>query len=119
MEALLPGLHQVELKRKVADVIFAKTRAEWEAFAKDHDVCLEPVLRPDELATDPHLAARGMFYEMQTPRGPIPQLRLPITPRDATPSAPPRSGEHTREILGEAGLSDVEIDALIATGAAR
>ncbi len=119
MEALVPGPHQLELKRKVAAVIAAKTRAEWEAFAKDHDVCLEPVLRPEELAADPHLAARGLFYEMETPRGPVPQLRLPITPRDAKPLPPPRSGEHTRAIFTEAGFSDAEIDALISAGAAR
>jgi crotonobetainyl-CoA:carnitine CoA-transferase CaiB-like acyl-CoA transferase len=119
MEALMPGPHQVALKRKVADVIAGRTRAEWEAFAKDHDVCLEPVLRPEELGADPHLAARGVFYELATPRGPVPQLRLPVTPRDATPTPPPRSGEHTRAILGEAGLSETEIDALIAAGAAR
>jgi len=31
----------------------------------------------------------------------------------------PRLGEHTREVLGEAGLSAAQIDALIASGAAR
>jgi crotonobetainyl-CoA:carnitine CoA-transferase CaiB-like acyl-CoA transferase len=31
----------------------------------------------------------------------------------------PRLGEHTREVLGEAGLSPAKIDALFASGAAR
>ena len=39
MEALMPGPHQVELKKKVAAIFANKTRAEWEAFAKQHDVC--------------------------------------------------------------------------------
>ena len=31
----------------------------------------------------------------------------------------PRLGEHTREVLGEAGLGEAAIDALVASGAAR
>jgi crotonobetainyl-CoA:carnitine CoA-transferase CaiB-like acyl-CoA transferase len=41
----------------------------------------------------------------------------------STPSAirgpAPGIGEHTRDILSEVGLGDTEIDALIASGAAR
>ena len=38
-----------------------------------------------------------------------PELRLPA----------PRLGEHTREVLKEAGYGDAQIDALAASGAAR
>jgi crotonobetainyl-CoA:carnitine CoA-transferase CaiB-like acyl-CoA transferase len=31
----------------------------------------------------------------------------------------PRFGEHTREVLLEAGLAEAEVEALIASGAAR
>jgi crotonobetainyl-CoA:carnitine CoA-transferase CaiB-like acyl-CoA transferase len=30
----------------------------------------------------------------------------------------PRLGEHTREVLGEAGLSDAQVDRLVESGAA-
>ncbi|HVY48121.1 MAG TPA: CaiB/BaiF CoA-transferase family protein [Minicystis sp.] len=119
MEALVPGPHQAALKARVAEIIGSRTRAEWEAFAAERDCCLEPVLAPEELARDAHLAARGLFFSLATPRGVVPQVRLPVTPRDEAFTPPPRAGEHTREILAEAGLSPAEIDALLASGAAR
>jgi alpha-methylacyl-CoA racemase len=119
MEGLMPGPHQPALKAKVAAAFAERTRAEWEAFAAERDCCLEPVIAPSELTTDPHLTSRALFSTLPTPRGPVPQLRLPITPRDAASSPPPRKGEHTRAILRDAGLEDEEIATLLQTGAAR
>jgi crotonobetainyl-CoA:carnitine CoA-transferase CaiB-like acyl-CoA transferase len=119
MTALFPGPHQVEVKRRVADLFATKTRDEWVAFGAAHDCLVEPVLTPAEAAKDPHLASRGMFFDLATPRGTIPQFRTPVTPRDASFSPPPRMGEHTREILMEAGFGEAEIDALVKCGAAR
>lgn len=119
MEALIPGPHQVALREKVAAVFATKTRAEWIAFGEERDCCLEPVLAPDELTRDPHLAARGLFFHLPSDRGDIPQIRVPVTPRDTEFSPPPRSGEHTREIFKDAGFRDEEIDALLKSGAAR
>ncbi|MEP7119814.1 MAG: CaiB/BaiF CoA-transferase family protein [Byssovorax sp.] len=119
MEALIPGPHQIALRAKVAAIFAAKTRAEWIAFGQERDCCLEPVLAPDELTRDPHLTARDLFFDLPSDRGAIPQIRLPITPRDTSFTPPPRSGEHTREIFKDAGLTDEEIDALLKSGAAR
>lgn len=118
MGALVPGAHQVALKARLAAIFRAKTRAEWAALAAEHDVCIAPVLAPEELRESPHHAARGLVFELDTPRGPVPQLRLPITP-DAPFAPPPRVGEHTREILEEGGLTPAEIEGLLASGAAR
>jgi crotonobetainyl-CoA:carnitine CoA-transferase CaiB-like acyl-CoA transferase len=119
MTALFPGPHQVALKAKLAAVFAGKTRAEWAAFGAQHDCCLEPVTLPGELATDAHLASRGLFFTMATPRGDIPQFRTPVTPKDEAFTAPPRAGEHTRAVLREAGIGEGEIDALVKAGAAR
>jgi len=119
MGALLPGPHQLELKRKVTAIFEGKTRAEWAEFAAKHDVCVMPVLEPGEIQGSELHRARGLTFELETPRGKVPQLRLPVTPEGATFSPPPRAGEHTREILREGGVAEDRIDALMASGAAR
>lgn len=119
MSAMMPGLHQADLKTKLAGIFRTKTRAEWEAFAAKHDCCLEPVLRPDEVTKDPHLNARGVFFEMDSPWGKLAQMRTPLTPCDATHAPPPKQGEHTDAILREAGIDDGTIAAMRAEGAAR
>ena len=119
MGALMPGPHQAALKEKVAAIFRGRTRAAWMELAAARDCCLEPVLHPRELLADPQLAARGMFFEIPSPRGATPQVRTPVTPRDGAFTQAPRAGEHTREVLREGGLSEEEIEALIGAGAAR
>jgi crotonobetainyl-CoA:carnitine CoA-transferase CaiB-like acyl-CoA transferase len=65
------------------------------------------VLLPDEVARDAQLVARGMFPGPGLLAGP---LRLGPPVRTAAPGL----GEHTREVLAEAGLGPQEIDALLA-----
>jgi crotonobetainyl-CoA:carnitine CoA-transferase CaiB-like acyl-CoA transferase len=119
MSALTTGPHQAALKNELALVFASRTRAEWEAFARHHDCCLEPVLEPSELAEDEHLSARGVFFDLDSPWGRLPQLRTPLTPAGAQHTPPPRIGEHTDAILREAGFEDDEIAALRAGGAVR
>jgi crotonobetainyl-CoA:carnitine CoA-transferase CaiB-like acyl-CoA transferase len=117
--ALVPGSHQQALEEKLRGVFASRTRAEWEAFARENDCCLEPVLEPGELREDEHLRARSVFFEMDSPWGRIEQLRTPLTPRGATHTPPPRQGEHTEAILREAGIDEATIAAMKAEGAAR
>jgi crotonobetainyl-CoA:carnitine CoA-transferase CaiB-like acyl-CoA transferase len=117
--ALMPGPHQDALVDELRGIFASRTRAEWEAFGRQHDCCLEPVLEPGELRADEHLRARGLFFEMDSPWGRIGQLRTPLGARDATYAPPPAQGEHTDVILREAGLDDAAIAAMRAEGAAR
>lgn len=119
MSDLVPGPHQSALKDHLRNVFASRTRDEWISFARERDCCLEPVLTPDEARRDPHLAARNMFFEMASPWGPIPQLRTPLASPDRSHSPAPRQGEHTDEILREAGLADSDIATLRASGAIR
>jgi alpha-methylacyl-CoA racemase len=117
--AILPGPHQDGIRETLRNVFAGRTRAEWEEFARQNDCCLEPVLEPGELRDDEHLRARGVFFEMDSPWGRIPQLRTPLADREATYAPPPKQGEHTDAILREAGLDDAAIAAMRAEGAAR
>jgi crotonobetainyl-CoA:carnitine CoA-transferase CaiB-like acyl-CoA transferase len=93
-------------------IFIGRTRAEWETFNGEHDCCLEPVQELDEALADPQFAGRGMVLDgaLGTP------VKLSETPGDVSGSAP-APGEHTDEILGEAGLTPDEIAALRSEGA--
>ncbi len=112
MSALLPGPHQEQLKQTVAEVFRSKTRSEWEAFAEEHDCCVEPMVELREVGQDANLRARGLLFEQQVDGTSVPQFRTPVTPASTDFSPAPKSGEHTREIFTEAGFSEEEIDAL-------
>jgi crotonobetainyl-CoA:carnitine CoA-transferase CaiB-like acyl-CoA transferase len=101
--------------REVSAVLASRTRAEWEAFNASHDCCLEPVLELDEVARDEHVLSRGMIADglLATP------VRLSSTPASSTRGGPPGLGEHTAQVLAEAGYSEAEIAALRESGAAR
>jgi crotonobetainyl-CoA:carnitine CoA-transferase CaiB-like acyl-CoA transferase len=79
------------------------------------------VLSVTDMHADPQAQAREMIVETQHPKaGPTKAIGLPIklseTPGGIRRPAP-LFGQHTREVLGEAGYSAAEIDALAAAGA--
>jgi alpha-methylacyl-CoA racemase len=107
---------------EVAEIFRSKTRAEWKAFNDEHDAMIEPVLDVDEALDSELVRAREMVVEWEQPElGPVRQLGVPIklsrTPGGVHAPAP-ALGEHTREVLADAGLSPEEIEALLESGAA-
>jgi alpha-methylacyl-CoA racemase len=106
----------------VAAVFRSRTMAEWASFNDEHDCCVEPVLDLDQALASELVQAREMVVEVRQPGlGPVRLLGHPVkfgrTPADPTRPAP-ALGEHTREVLGEAGLAGEEIDSLLESGAA-
>jgi len=95
--------------RKALEAIFeTEPLAHWvELFAR-HDLCVEPVREGDEVLEDPQLKARGLFVK----QGDVTHLRTPLNLGELPLGPPPALGEHTREVLAEAGLAEAEIDAL-------
>ena len=77
----------------------------------------------DELHEHPQLKSVGLFETHEHPsEGPITQVRPPVrfaaTPAAITRPAPVL-GQHSLELLREAGLSDAEIDALVSAGTVK
>jgi len=109
---------------EVSEIFRARTREEWREFAAEHDCCLEPVLELDEALDSELVRARGMVVAIDQPGAgaPIRQLGLPVklsrTPGSHARLPGPALGEHTEEVLREAGYDDAEIAALLEQGAA-
>jgi crotonobetainyl-CoA:carnitine CoA-transferase CaiB-like acyl-CoA transferase len=90
---------------------------EWVAFCDRSNIPCMPVLSLKDLPDDPHVKAVGLFGEAEHPtEGRYRSVRSPVS-FSAAPFRvrrhAPRLGEHTREVLREAGLSDSEIDAAL------
>ena len=109
--------------RQVEDVFLQRTRDEWTAFAAEHDCCLEPVLELDEALDSELVRARHMVTLLDQPgvAEPVKLLGVPVklsrTPGDANARPGPALGEHTAEVLREAGYGDDEVEALLGSGA--
>jgi alpha-methylacyl-CoA racemase len=107
--------------RAELEAVFAsRTRAEWIAFAAEHDACVAPVLEGDEPRDDPQLRARGAFLEVPSPAEgrAMPGVVTPIRVRgEPTPLRPaPRLGEHADAVLAEAGFTSREVAELRSAG---
>ncbi len=108
--------------REVAEVFRSRTREEWRAFNDEHDCCIEPVLDLDEALDSELVRAREMVVEMEQPElghGAPARRAGEDEPHPGDPTRPaPAFGEHTDEVLREAGYSDEEIAAMVESGAA-
>ena len=100
-----------------------RSTAEWIAALEAADIPVQRMNSLEDIVHDPHLEAIGYFGIVEHPsEGPI---RSMAVPSEWSATAPeyrrhaPRFGEHTRELLAEAGLDDDAIEALIASGAAK
>ena len=76
-----------KLKEIMAERFASKTRDEWVAIMGGSDACFAPVLELDEVAKDPHNAARNTFIEIDGVLQPAPAPRFTRTP-NPTPTPP-------------------------------
>jgi alpha-methylacyl-CoA racemase len=106
-----------EMREAIAEAVRLKTRNEWCARLEGSDACFAPVLAFDEAPGHAHARARGAFVSIDGVVQPAPAPHF-----DRTPAAPPRRapvvGEHTVEVLREAGFSAAEVTALFQAGVA-
>jgi len=104
----------------VADHIRTRTNAEWLAALTEADIPVMPLNSLDDLLQDRHLNETGFFSSVEHPsEGTIRSMAVPSRWSESPPGAQrpaPKLGEHSVEILREAGYSDDEIEAMRASG---
>lgn len=100
---------------RLATVFARQPRAYWEQLFADSDDCVWPVLSLAEAPQHPHNRAREAFVERDGVTHPTPAPRLSRTPASIGGSSP-LVGEHSAELLREAGFGEAEIAALAADG---
>jgi crotonobetainyl-CoA:carnitine CoA-transferase CaiB-like acyl-CoA transferase len=111
----------VALYELAGSCIEGKTTGEWLALLRELEIPAARMSSLDEVLTDPQLEASGFFRRASHPtEGEILYAELPVRfdGNSATSERlQPRLGEHSVEVLREAGLADNEIEALAAAGA--
>lgn len=112
--------HIADIYRELGELLRTQTTAHWLALFERADIPAMPLHTPDSLRHDPHLAATGFFKTYQHPtQGPLVDMAYPSTWSKTQPAGtrpPPTLGEHSREVLKEAGYSDGHIAELLRAG---
>jgi crotonobetainyl-CoA:carnitine CoA-transferase CaiB-like acyl-CoA transferase len=115
---------RVEHRHELAAILGARfasdTTARWLATLDEAGIPCGPILDVVEAFASPQARAIGARVPVSHPRlGAVDQVASPFRldgVRAAVRVAPPLLGEHSREILSEAGFAPAEIDALAADG---
>jgi len=110
------------LYEEVGKILPERTCAEWTELFIKNDVPFGPVTSLDELVTDGHMEDVGFWHLFDHPTEG--KIRVPAFPvrdggpdGDATPAAiAPTLGQHTGEVLREAGYSQADIEQLLKDG---
>ena len=112
--------HIGEVYQILADALLEKTMGEWLPLLEEADIPVMPMHTMETVLEDEHLKATGFYQMVDHPtEGRLRTMAVPVS-WSKTPPQPerqaPRLGEHSAEILHEAGYSDEEIQALKAEG---
>jgi len=107
----------------MAVVLATRKSDEWLTLFESADIPAMPLHTLDSLIADPHLAATNFFSVTEHPsEGAIREVAVPSSWSVTQPSATrpaPGLGEHSREILSEAGYSQEAIEQLMANKVTR
>ena len=105
------------LYQLIEATLLTRSSAEWIEALEDADIPVMPLLTTDQLFTDDHLREARMMESVATMADGA--LRLPRTPIEfsVTPARPvtaaPELGQHSRQVLLEAGYTANDADALL------
>jgi crotonobetainyl-CoA:carnitine CoA-transferase CaiB-like acyl-CoA transferase len=110
-----------EINRIVHQRVGQRTTAQWMTSFDAHGIWHAPVNEYPDVERDPQVAWNRVIMEFDHPdAGRVRLLAHPVRYDGQAPQLrrrPPRLGEHTREVLREAGYSDEDVDAMASAGA--
>jgi len=124
-EANPPGweVEGPKLVREAEALFRTKTTEEWAEVMERHGVPAGPLYFIEELFDHPQTLANGLQVELDHPLlGPYKMVGPPFQMSEAPLAAQgpsPMLGEHTDEVLAEAGLTPEEVERLRAAGVVR
>lgn len=103
--------HEGALKAEIDKEMAKRSSADWVAAFEQQGALAQPIYTYGDWLADPHVAAADAApaYHVAPGRA-LPLPRLPGEPAFDAPA--PKVGEHTRQVLDEAGLGEAEIAAL-------
>ena len=112
--------HIDELYQKLAELALTKTSEEWLEILRNAEIPCTEINSIDDLMTDPHLEKVGFFSVMDHPtEGKVRYTNQPVR-MSATPPAitkhAPQLGQHSLEVMREAGLTEDQIKVLVDKG---
>jgi formyl-CoA transferase len=108
-------IHRDELLKDLGRVFAKRTKVEWLQMLGDADLVAGPINDMTQVFADPQITARELVvHAKHVSGGTVPLIASPMR-MSATPlnvyTAPPTSGQHTREVLRSLlGMSESQID---------
>ncbi|CEJ13137.1 Formyl-coenzyme A transferase [bacterium YEK0313] len=112
--------HMAEIMTAVAAIFAGRPTADWERLLSEADIPHARMHTLESLLDDPHLAEVGFFpVSEHASEGRVRTMRVASRWSASQPAperAAPRFGEHSRDVLREAGYAEETIEQLIAAG---
>ena len=108
------------LSVELGTIFRTRDRDQWAALLERESVPFAPEHEVQDLENDPQVRHLDIFYKLEHPEhGPVKLARRPVhvdSSREIDSRPPPGLGEHSDEILREAGFSSEQIDRLRRSG---
>ncbi len=106
--------HRDLLHDEINTQLRQQTTAYWMLHLKEHDVLHAPVRNYDDVMNHPQAQHLQMFQSLQQPGlGSLPFIGLPSGPYRRPVHAAPDIGQHSRQILSEAGVDPARVQKLL------
>lgn len=101
-----------EFKKALTQVFESRTLNDWITHFSSLDCCVEPVLSVEEALNSAWCDERGMIKTTESLR----QLNSSLTSNSNKQGEAPKTGEHSRALLRELGITEEKIDQYIESG---